>query len=536
MNVSLRQKLMLLVILPVFICMGIAILIAAIKLRNEGERALKDKSEAILSRMEAVREFVAEQNMLDETIEYMLENYPDGNLPANEKAKIYGQVPIIASWMIGEDEAHLDHYKFKIATMHPRNPKNKAEGVEITFLERFKNEGKKTLTYIDEEDNSYWVMRPVFLRESEGCLKCHGNPANSPYNNGNDILGYEMENWKDGELRGMFMIKSDLQPVQQQVRSAILNISGWGLLVAILAIVLGVIIIKKIISVFQQIITVSQKVAGGDLQQSISVESNDELGELARFINKMINSLNKVLKNVRLSAFELLNATKEISSSSSQISEGAQHQAAQFEQLTSSVQNTATSSEKANSFTNKAVDNANNAGEGMKNVVLSMRNIEESSSKISEAIEIITDIAKQTNLLALNAAVEAARAGVHGKGFAVVAAEVKKLAERSSASAKSIIELIDKSQNEVKKGVTISEQANKQIQEIVDGFNETAKALEAITIASQEQALGMDKNTNITTSNAAAAEQLAASANSLAEQAAHLNSIVENFRLKEHED
>jgi len=43
----------------------------------------------------------------------------------------------------------------------------------------------------------------------------------------------------------------------------------------------------------------------------------------------------------------------------------------------------------------------------------------------------------------------------------------------------------------------------------------------------------MEKNTNITTSNAAAAEELAASADSLATQATNLNSMVAKFKPKD---
>lgn len=530
-NFSLKNKLLALVVVPVVICTSIAVIIALVRIQEQGEIAIEDKSKAILSRMEAVRSYVANQNMVDETVRQMLKKYPDGNIPLTDKQKILHQVPIIASWMVGEKNAAQDNYKFRIASSNARNAKNKASALEKDFLDKMKNTDKKTFTYIDEDHDEFWVMRPVYLQKNEGCLKCHGNPKNSPYQNGKDILGYQMENWKDEDLRGMFMIISDLKPLQARMNSTILNISLWGVLIAVIAIALGIWVVNQIIKAISQIHSVSRKVADGDLTLQVDISTNDELGELGKYINSMIQALKKVLVDIKASAMQLANATKEISSSSNQISENAQNQASQFEQLSSSVQSTADNSSTANKITKKSVNNADVAGAGMENAVNSMIEIADSSKGIEDAIKIITDIAFQTNLLALNAAVEAARAGQQGKGFAVVAAEVKKLAERSSHSAKQITRIIEKNRNQIETGVQISKDAGEKIQHIINGFNETAQSLQSISDAAQEQAHSMEQSTSIITANAAAAQQLAASADALASQANYLNEIVAKFHV-----
>jgi methyl-accepting chemotaxis protein len=496
---------------------------------------LEDKSTAILSRMEAVREFVSTHNLLESTIEQVVEKHPNGELSQESKEKVLSQVPIVVSWEIGEKNAAQENYQFRIASSNPRNPKNKATEKEEEFLAVFEKnrDPHQTITYKNEAGNELWVMRPVFLKETQNCLVCHGDPATSPYGNGKDVLGYDIENWKDGEFRGMFMIISKLEPVQKAANSAILNISLWGFILVLAAIIIGVLFISKIVHIIQQIKTVSQNVAQGDLRKELKVKSNDELGELADYINTMVRSLNKLLLDVSESAEHLAAATHEISDSSNQISDGAQNQAAQFEEISSSVQNTAQGSESANKVTSDAAENAKDAGNRMDDAMLAMTKIQNSSKKISESINIITDIAKQTNLLALNAAVEAARAGVHGKGFAVVAAEVKKLAEKTSQAAREIIDTIEQSIKDVDSGATISKEASENIKKIIHAINESARELDSISLAAQEQAEAMEKNTSITTGNAAAAQQLAASANSLAERAKHLNEIVHDFKLKD---
>jgi methyl-accepting chemotaxis protein len=183
---------------------------------------------------------------------------------------------------------------------------------------------------------------------------------------------------------------------------------------------------------------------------------------------------------------------------------------------------------------------ARSGGAIASDAVRAMTRIEEASRKIGDITSVIDEIAFQTNLLALNAAVEAARAGEAGKGFAVVAAEVRTLAQRSSAAAKDISELISASGREVEQGVGLVRSAGESLASIVVASEKVAGTINEVSAAAKEQANGIDEMSQavahmdeMTQQNAALAEESAAAAGALDGQVARLNDLIATFRTRD---
>lgn len=272
-------------------------------------------------------------------------------------------------------------------------------------------------------------------------------------------------------------------------------------------------------------------IAEGDLTSEVQYSRDDELGMLAKSLQRMIGKLREVVLTVQSGADNISAASFQMSSSSQEMSQASTQQASYIEEVSSSMEQIVENIQK------NAHNSANAeqiSSDGSKGIVRSYevtKMATENMRVISNKINVITDIAFQTNILALNAAVEAARAGEYGRGFAVVASEVRKLAERSKIAAEEIIQLTNK-------GVSLSEETIEILGELVPQIQVSANLVKDISNSSIEQSAGasqinssIQKLNEVAQVNASSSEELASSAEELAGQAEQLKELISFFQL-----
>tara|TARA_R110001606_G_scaffold399222_1_gene582292 strand:- start:17009 stop:19156 length:2148 start_codon:yes stop_codon:yes gene_type:complete len=215
----------------------------------------------------------------------------------------------------------------------------------------------------------------------------------------------------------------------------------------------------------------------GNLRQRIAQNQivADETGDMARWINSFIDSLDGIVgqviatsSNVKQTNQAMLDTNKEAYQVSAEVSDAIKEMLSLLEEQLVEISQASTTAEALKEAMDSVVREAREQFESVRSGTQDIRDIVETSAKtvqslnnrtveVGNIIGVITEITNQTNLLALNAAIEAARAGEHGRGFSVVADEVRGLALRTSVSASEIQKMIEGIQQETQGAVSFME-------------------------------------------------------------------------------
>lgn len=304
--------------------------------------------------------------------------------------------------------------------------------------------------------------------------------------------------------------------------------------------------LKEYINYIDEISDVLAAMADGKLEIRLKYAYVGEFQKVKEALVHISDSMNDVMTNITQAADQVSSGSDELARAAQGLAEGSESQAAAAEELLATattvaeqVEENKNDSQKSAVYTREVADMMMASKRQMAVMREAMDKIQESSKKVVGVIKTIEDIAEQTNLLSLNASIEAARAGEAGRGFAVVAGEIGSLANESAGAVTTTRELIGVSLEEIAKG-------NALVNEVVESLDRAVERVEVVNRMIQKTAEtaevqmhsvnqirdGVDEMSRGVQENSALAEETSATSEELAAQAVALNELVQKFELK----
>ena len=362
----------------------------------------------------------------------------------------------------------------------------------------------------------------------------------------------------NGKHWGGFRIGFSMEKTEHKIAELKMQIVGAMLLMLIATSITIYLIVSRYTKPLLRLTETARRIADGNLDEEVPVESRDEIGKLAEAFNKMttvivknlkleVEKSNRLMASIKDAIVHLSSSANEMMAISVQQSSGSSEQAAAVQevtttseeiaitakQITTNAQSVEKMAESTSQSCHVGTGEVTNAINGMsilkqqvQGIAASMLKLGDNSQKIGGIVEIIDEISDQTNLLALNAAIEAAGAGEAGKRFAIVAQEVRRLAERTVEATRQIKGLIEEIQKATNSTIMVTEEGTKAVDSashlvdkvqlsfdsIIGLVEETARSAKEITFSTQQQTSACEQMAETMTEVRDVAQQVAGSA------------------------
>ncbi|PKM94360.1 MAG: hypothetical protein CVU84_09810 [Firmicutes bacterium HGW-Firmicutes-1] len=321
----------------------------------------------------------------------------------------------------------------------------------------------------------------------------------------------------NGDIVAIVGADIEASEIISNLRELTIKILAFGFIILLVVLVVIYFVFDKMT---KPLLVINKKVhdlstSNGDLTQRLEVLSNDELGNLAKSTNALLEFLNGVISNINKDTIILNKSIDRINDKINHFDSDTNIMLGQSQKLAQDAHNTKDNLDDSNLHINELLDSINEvkgtmegckshlatatkmisknkenitneketisklstASEKTSTAVTRLMNV---SSNIGDILKIVMQISEQTNLLALNAAIEAARAGESGKGFSVVADEIRKLAEQSAQSTSKIGGLLTEVQKEIGNIKDEKDNMDVEYEHTIDLFQASSQELDQV--------------------------------------------------------
>ncbi len=295
-------------------------------------------------------------------------------------------------------------------------------------------------------------------------------------------------------------LTEDIGIIRRVVQSVIIG-------AAIVAVLLSLLVTRTMGTPLRKLSTLMMEGAKGNLNVRINIRNRDEIGQVGRSFNEMMEQIKGLVQQTSQSAADVLNTAQELSMSAQETAQAAREISEATEQIAGGASTLAAEAERGNELVGNlskqlshVVDANRTMGEVASDVhqvseqgtgymaqlnektqrteemtrrmVERVDRLKESTASIRSLLDMLTRITQQTNILALNASIEASRSGTAGRGFMVIAGEIRKLADQSRESIGVVAEMTDQIQGGIDEMVRVMTEAYPLFQEQIEAVKD----------------------------------------------------------------